>query len=351
MDNFLYVDLSATDLKNFDGMAAGEFTDMRGRKVKLGADELPDYITNTLDVLESTRGASGDLVGLPIDADNHDHMGGAGWIKGLTLDSARNVVLHSVEWTEMGAELIRTNARRFYSPTIDLANKVILGGSLTNWPATRDKKGRMLLRPIELSSQLQEIDMEIESNLNTFMQSLTDLGNKIVEAINGRKPEPDKENEVMENEAMTMAEFMQTPEATAELEARAEKRAAELLKAGQLKAKVVSTIAKLTSEGEYALALNAENITAAILALPETDKVLELIEQIAGVKVANFAERGSNGRNDDLEGKKVPDEIKGFLAKWVESGKEASEFFAANPELGSADEYDLSEYKKELSND
>jgi len=349
MDNFLYVDLSATDLKNFDGMAAGEFTDMRGHKVKLGADELPDYITNTLDVLESTRGASGDLVGLPIDADNHDHKGGAGWIKGLTLDAARNVVLHSVEWTEMGADLIRTNARRFYSPTIDLANKTILGGSLTNWPATRDKKGRILLRPIELSTQLQEIDMETENSMNTFMQSLTDLGNKIVEAINGRKPEPEKENKVMD-EVMTMAEFMQTPEAIAELEARAEERANELLTAERLSAKVSGVIAKLTSEGDYALALNADNITAAILALPEADKVLELIEEVAGAKVANFAERGSNGRNEN-EGKSVPDEIKGFLSKWVEAGKEVSEFFSANPELGTADEYDLSEYEKEIKND
>jgi len=101
----------------------------------------------------------------------------------------------------------------------------------------------------------------------------------------------------------------------------------------------------LTSEGEYALALAADDLTAAILALPEADKVLELIEKVADAKIVNFAERGSNGRNDDPEKASVPKEIKGFLAQWIEAGKEASEFFAANPELGDAKDYDLSEYE------
>ena len=43
---------------------------------------------------------------------------------------------------------------RFFSSTIDLGRMTILGGSLTNWPATRDvKSGRTLLRPIELSME------------------------------------------------------------------------------------------------------------------------------------------------------------------------------------------------------
>lgn len=50
-----------------------------------------------------------------------------------------------------------------FSPTVDTDSKVVLGGSLTNWPASRDKKGNVLLRPIDLEFGLR--GWELSNNL------------------------------------------------------------------------------------------------------------------------------------------------------------------------------------------
>jgi hypothetical protein len=344
--NFIFVDLAGLEnLKTFDGLAVGAFTDMRGKRVVVNLEDFPAYLSNTLEVLESTRTETGELVGLPIDMDAHNHKGGAGWIKGIQLSDKPDVLRFLVDWTEDGEGVIRSNKRRYFSPTFDPIQKIVLGGSLTNWPASRDSKYRMKLRPIELSQQIQEIDME-----NTFTwEKLSELGDKIIDAIKGRKPEPSpeptKENDMPE---LSVAEFMQTPEAVAELERRASERAAELLQAEQLKNKVADFAKRITSGEAYGLAIKAEELTAAILALPEAEKVLELVGKIADAKIANFSEQGSGGKKDEPKGNQVPDDVKPLVRAWVAAGRDAVEFFAINPELGmSAADYNLSEFAKQ----
>ena len=145
--DFVFFDFSTLQvleldyIRKMDGLAAGTFISMWGDEVTFAAEELPDYIKNTQRVLNSTRDSSGQIVGLPIDQDAHDHAGGAGWIIGLELDEARGVIVFTVNWTEIGQDLIRKNIRRFFSPSVDILNKVILGGSLTNYPASRNAKG------------------------------------------------------------------------------------------------------------------------------------------------------------------------------------------------------------------
>lgn len=182
----------------------------------------------------------------------------------------------------------------------------------------------------------------------TLLEKITELGNNIVQAIKGRSEEPapiPKENDMTE---LTVAELMQTPEAIAELERLANERAEGLLKAEQLKTKVAEFTRKLTAEGEYGLAIKADDIASRILALPEAEKVMELLSMVADAKIANFAERGHGGKNDDeVTGGKLPEPIQALLQQWVDAGKEAEEFFAVNPELGQASDYDLSAYKKE----
>jgi len=341
MDNFLFVELG-TGLPSFDGMSAGSFTDMRGRKVEFKPDELAQYILNTKEVLETTRTDSGDLVGLPIDLDGHDHKGGAGWITDVSLDAGRNIIRFGANWTDAGRDLIKNNTRRFFSPTVDPSEKVILGGSMTNWPASRDKKGRMMLRPIELSEQLQELDMQPEFTLD----SLRELGREFVALFKaGDKPatQPEQELENMGNEVST-AELMKSPEAIAELERRTNERVAELLKAEQLKKKVAEFSAKLTG-GIVALAMKADDITADLLSFSDAEKVMELLGKVFDAKVVNFQERGSNGK---IEGKlPFPAELKGFMTKWIEAGKTPESFFEVNPEVGLASDYDLAEFAKE----
>lgn len=341
MDNFLFVELG-NGKKKFDGMSAGDFTDMRGRGVKFQPSELVSYIENTKDVLESTRTESGELVGLPIDLDAHDHKGGAGWITGFELDAARSIIKFDVNWTQAGIDLIQNNTRRFFSPTVDPSEKVILGGSLTNWPASRDKKGRMMLRPIELSQDLQELDMTEGITLET----LRELGREFVALFKAaEKPAELSEQENTDmTDQMNVAEFMQTPEAIAELEKRTGERVAELLKAEQLKSKVAEFSAKITG-GTVALAMKADDISAALLSFSDTEKVMEFLGKVLEAKLVDFQEKGSAGTNEQKQS--FPAELKSFMQKWVDSGKTPESFFDVNPEVGLAADFDLTEFVKE----
>ena len=163
VQNVFYIDLS-TDLQSgrpFDGMAVGTFLDLWGKKITIKKSELETYIKNTKNAIASTETESGEVVGLPIDAQGHDAGDGAGWIQDVFLEQVEkpngkkiDIIRFVAEWTELGLKLIQSGVRRMFSPTFDYNEKVILGGSLTNWPATRSKTGEILLRPIELSSNL-----------------------------------------------------------------------------------------------------------------------------------------------------------------------------------------------------
>lgn len=146
--------------KPFDGMSAGVFTDMWGSTFEFKADDLPLYVSNTRAALASTRDTSGNVVGFPIDG--IDHRGGfaAGWIVDVALAAGREVVQFTPRWTAEGQANISNDLVRYFSPTIDIEHKTIVGGSLTNWPATRDESNNILLRPIELGSSILTVHDE-----------------------------------------------------------------------------------------------------------------------------------------------------------------------------------------------
>ncbi len=161
---------SLTEGKAFDGFVAGDFVDMHGRRILVEEDELQEYAANTQAAIDETVTEGGELVGLPIDIFDHEHENAAGWIIGAEL--VGEVIRLLPKWTEEGIDLIEQGLRRFFSSSFDTDAKVIMGGSLTNWPATRDDEGKILLRPIELAElsdpmfrfELQE--ESIEDRLN-----------------------------------------------------------------------------------------------------------------------------------------------------------------------------------------
>ncbi len=178
--NFIFSQLSADNLlpgRAFDGLTVVETLDMSGRPVTVTAAELPLYLANTQAAIKAAVSQSGELVGLPIDAGktgDHDKGDAGGWIVGAEL--AGNVLRLVPKWTDLGRELITKSIRRFFSATIDTVHKVILGGTLTNWPAVRDAQGKMLLRPIELSKslyELAEVAMD-EAMMNQISQAFMD---------------------------------------------------------------------------------------------------------------------------------------------------------------------------------
>lgn len=139
-----------TEGKPFDGFAPGDFVDMRGSRILVEEGELEEYTENTLAAIEATRSESGEVVGLPIDIIDHDRQDAAGWIVDAQLEDG--IIRFTANWTSRGKELIEEGIRRFFSATFSTEPKVIMGGSLTNWPASRDEERRVLLRPIELTT-------------------------------------------------------------------------------------------------------------------------------------------------------------------------------------------------------
>jgi len=224
--DFLFAELSGT--KPFDGMASGKFTDFSGRSVEIKAEDLPAIVEKTKLAIASTVTEGGEVVGLPIDEDGHNHKGGAGWIVDVEMDAGGKKIRFVPKWTEIGMRLIKENIRRFFSVSVDLANKVVLGGSLTNWPATRNADGQILLRPIELSTELFRLE---EKNMDTnfvktgFQKIAEDIQNFIA-SLKGdgetRKGEqemtlPSQPAPVAEVPNPTLTELLKTPEAIQEL--------------------------------------------------------------------------------------------------------------------------------------
>ena len=178
ISNTLYAELAAlTDGKPFDGFTHSEdakdgmFLDMRWQEIKVQKKELPVYLSNTLENIEATRTDSGVVLGLPIDSEDHDGGDAAGYIVGAEL--VGEVIRFIPRWTELGREKIKKGLRRMFSATFNHIQKVILGGSLTNWPASRNEKGQILLKPIELSQGFYVVEQAQSDTLEDVAEITT----------------------------------------------------------------------------------------------------------------------------------------------------------------------------------
>lgn len=265
MKNFVYLEFSQTETgKPIDGMAAGEFRDMWGRVLEIKPEELSVYIKNTNAALKSTADESGEIVGFPIDI-NHDHDQAVGWIKRVFKDPERDVIKMDVGWNSIGSWSIETNTYRYFSPSINDKQKVIVGGGLTNWPATRDEKENILLRPVELSQGCY-------TNENANL--MTGIIERVVELMNvksGSEPEPVEPKSDDKGEThMDFTELMADPEVKAQFELavaeQAKAQAAELAQAALEKQNEENTlrasVAELKAKG---LPIDEEKTAAYLL--------------------------------------------------------------------------------------
>lgn len=361
---FFYIDMSndlgLADGKEIDGMAAGEFVDMWGTLVEI--DKLDQYVAHTTENLEATRTEGGELVGLPIDASGHDNGDGAGWIVGVR--QVGDVVRFAVKWTEIGLELIQKGIRRFFSPTIDTKNRVILGGSLTNWPATRTKRGKILLRPIELSEQILEVELPEEV---TLLQRIYDQLSHFVDRIT-KADRPESETNLDTEESMkyedltpeqiaelqvqVLAQLSSNPpaELTALIDAEAGRRMTAMLEAEQRKAHVAEFAARVVGgeEGKpVGLPVEQEKLVSFLTSLSgdqqkAAEEILSAIHEKAAI---DFQEQGHNKRLSGLV--ELPEYAKPLLKDWVDRKLSIEAFFAANAaEFGEMSDYNLSEYKE-----
>jgi len=354
-DNILFTDLykELGHLSKIDGMAVlGDAVDMHGKPITIKPSDLPAYVRNTQDVLESTRDSKGQIVGLPIDLRNHDHQGGAAWLVGLELDAARNVIQFVLDWTDAGIELVQKNISRYFSPSFDDVEKVILGGSLTNWPGSVDKKGRFLLRPVELSKSMQVMEnpMSDKENDNGLLELLSALPGKIAEALKPAKIEQPTSPAPAELQSASITELLNTPEALNKLGELAEEKAKDLAKTAMRKQHVVEFAAGIaggTKERPFGLAVRANEIVALLLSLPEPQALaVEKMLSKALDSAVKFAETGYDGEGF-VKRPELPGELKEAARIWVESGKSIGSWFReVMPELGGMENYNVAEFIK-----
>lgn len=351
--NFTFTELSRGEpSRKFDGMAAGTFTSMEGRVVEFASEELAAYVKNTQKALESTKDKNGEIVGLPIDGRNHDHGDAAGWIVAVELSEDGQRILFTPRWTDFGRELIEKDIQRFFSPTVDSGNKVIMGGSLTNWPATRNEAGEILLRPIELSMNMYSVESEEKSTVKEVLEKI----NKLLK--NGRGEEtPDNKGVNMTQD--NLAEALQTDEAKAKIEelataraeelaaVRAEEIAAARVEEARQKQHVADFAKKIVGDGVPLVESEISDLMAKLYDNdPESAKQVEdAFGKIVEKGIINFTENG-HGKSVSVK-EKVPAEFRASLQKWVDAGNDAERFFVENPEVGEAEQYDLSMYAKE----
>lgn len=374
LSNFDFVELTENMLtdKAFDGLVAGEFTDMHGRGVKITREDLSAIVRNTTTLLETTRTEAGELAGLPIDEVQHNKGHASGWIVGVEL--VGDVLRIIPQWTELGRDLITKKIQRYFSATVDLAKLVIYGGTLTNWPATRDNKtGRVLLRPIELSEQAtaeKETSAPLEPTNNMekkIMLELTEqeLSAKITDAVTAAlaaqpKPEPSTQVDLsqlveafgLNTENAETQGLNHLNELAKQVEQQVNLKWQNILAEKQRENRYTELATKVTggtTEYPRALPVTMEALKAALLKLPadQAGFWMELCQNIVKSGLTEFSELG-HGREQKQGTQELEAPIKAQLRKWIAEGKSVSEFFDINAEfIGEEQQYNLSEFAKE----
>jgi hypothetical protein len=372
---FLFTELAddaLTDGRAFDGVAFGTFSDMYGREITLEADDAAAFVANTQAAIAATTTESGELVGLPIDAEGHDKGDGAGWIVGVEL--VEGVIRLVPKWTEIGRELISKGIRRFFSATIDTSNKVVLGGTLTNWPATRDENNRLMLRPIELQdgfftvaeSEREPVDaapLDISGDDDMAKETVEQEQEEVVAAEPAELATPPPESG---QEAAPAAEV--DPQVTAELMRKfqeagdqdmvkvvesVQRQAAELarLEVEELHAKrqreweVTNLAAQYIGGGKYGLPVKTDELSRFLDSLntQQFEMATALFDRITKGGLIEFQERGHARK---LRQKQLPEVYHGPLKATLEAGNSIAAFFEVQ-DLGEPSDYDLSMFKEE----
>jgi len=326
-------------------------------------------VLKTRMALQSTRDAEGNVVGFPIDCMNHNHGQAAGWITDVA--QLGGVIQIMPRWNETGRQLIASDTMRYFSPTIDTEAKVIMGGSLTNWPATRTRDHQIMLRPVELSTQLQSlpemgfgerIELLLNRAVSGFFAKPGQITPPVAESPRTESPTevtmrfedlPQEQRDLLLSQARTeLASGTPPAELQALIEQRAGVIATERVAHEQRQAHITDLCSRLSGGTEarpLGLPIPADELAGFLTSLtPEAQAKAEgLLSRIVETGLVDFKERGSSRVQQGTA--ILPTEMAVQLRKWLEhKDNTIAEFFTVNAvELGAMSDYNLSEFIKE----
>ncbi len=184
----------------------------------------------------------------------------------------------------------------------------------------------------------------------TLEEMFVGLQAGILEAI-GRKPAdpPEADPPAADTVSPALRELLNMPDDVEELGARAQEIAQDAIKAEKRKMHAVEFAARIvggTREKPFGLKVKPKDLVALLLSLPEKQsRAVEKILEGTLDSAIDFAEHGYDSEGF-IQKPALPEAIKPYARKWVDAGKPIGEFFAQNPELGSADNYNITEFIK-----
>jgi len=299
--------------KWIDGLVMGEF-DNGWQQFEITAEDLAEIAANTKSNLEATKDSEGNVVGFAIDSNGHNHGEAAGWIVDVRIEDG--VLQLLPKWTALGVEQISESKTRYFSAEIDLKANVLLGGSLTNWPATRDEEEKILLRPVELSEN------KFLSTIKTWIDGLSGRFDKIELALPAKGEQSMKtkldlatlttedlaELGLMALEKQMGVQLDSKLDPAARLEAGiaqlAESRVTTMLKAAERKKEIATLSAKLT-EGESGagLPLTRERMENFLSRITDEELLKEATAIFEAIVEKGLVAFSTNGSGAELEGK------------------------------------------------
>ena len=170
MPNLQYTLIEHPDEKSVEIIRTGDFIDRNGQEVEITAADLDALVANF------QAGEAGQDV--PIDID-HERASAAGWLKTLFREGDR--LLGTIEWNDLGKQLVGDKIYKYLSALISLPDNIIKAVSLVNFPAVKG------LKPIELSEGVFVHQIE-----TSFFQSIATKLDRLIELAQKPKTEPKK---------------------------------------------------------------------------------------------------------------------------------------------------------------
>lgn len=342
---FLFVE-ATTQAVEF--LRLGTFRASNGRMVTITEGILETIVNNF-----NAKTAGQDV---PIDID-HARGRAAGWVREVWRDGAR--LLASVDWNQIGEDLIGGQVYRYLSATIDSTGEILKSISLVNFPAVKG------LQPVQLKEGGYTMD-----------KTDTSLANRLLEAIRGvlgglkmggdpdsaenRLIIPDhtltdltEEGKVTDKEREDLREAVRQElltemktEAKTRADLRTEVRAEVMIELREEldHQKELTQFAEKICGGDKGLSMEPEALVGLMVNLE--DAQLKVFQAALTSKVVNFSELGSS--RGGQAGRIGLDAVyKGQIQEWLDAGRKLDEWFELNADVvGSAEQYDLTEFDK-----
>jgi len=333
-------------------LRTGTFQEMHGKLCRIEDADLAGYIANF------EEGKAGQ--DLPVFKGHPNRPVGAdepamAWYKRLYTRTINGVATlwADLALTPPGRKAIEEKTFRYFSPTINLQGRVLLGGGFTNTPAIKGQPAMAFsqhLTPAEDGPTFKARVTDVLKSLGLVASDPPPAQLSEVTIMSVELTEAQIEEMKATAKAEAIAEFAEQQQETAEFAATIRKEAREAALAEFTEQQVIRTevaeFAATITGGDAGLSTPVDEVIELLMGLTEEQRagVQKILEQ----KVVDFSEHGHQGSgNGGLKELPVPAAaaLVRELARAPDKAKAVDNFMLANlAQLGPASEYDLSAY-------